>query len=136
MSDAQAVTEEVRALMGLDLTGLRKAWLSRWGDPPKLRSPELLRFLIAWRIQAAAHGGLDADVRRRLRGKGQPGRADNLGVGARIRRDWRGVTYEVTVCDGGYLWDGKRFASLSALALAITGVKRNGPRFFGLRDAP
>jgi hypothetical protein len=36
--------------------------------------------------------------------------------------------------DGGYRWDGVTYASPSAVARAITGVKRNGPKFFGLRD--
>jgi hypothetical protein len=34
----------------------------------------------------------------------------------------------------GYDWRGKTYPSLSAVAEAITGVKRNGPRFFGLRQ--
>jgi Protein of unknown function (DUF2924) len=34
----------------------------------------------------------------------------------------------------GFAWNGQTFDSLSKVALAITGTKWNGPRFFGLRD--
>ena len=34
----------------------------------------------------------------------------------------------------GFAWNGKTYASLSKVALAITGTRWNGPRFFGLRD--
>jgi hypothetical protein len=34
--------------------------------------------------------------------------------------------YEVTVLADGYLWQGERHASLSAIARAITGARRNG----------
>ena len=36
------------------------------------------------------------------------------------------------VLDEGYAWKGKTFASLSAVAKAITGTNWNGQRFFGL----
>lgn len=135
MIDAAAITEEVRALERLDLEGLRAEWRRRYEPPPKLRSPELLRLMLAWRIQAAAFGGLDAMTRRRLRqGRGAPAKSDYLGQGARITREWRGVDYFVETVDGGYRWDGTTYASLSAVAMAITGVKRNGPKFFGLRE--
>ena len=63
---AEAINEEVRALARLDLEGLRSEWRRRYGTPPKLRSPELLRYLIAWKIQAAAFGDLDPMTRKRL----------------------------------------------------------------------
>jgi hypothetical protein len=39
-----------------------------------------------------------------------------------LLRDWRGVTHEVTVVDGGYEHQGRRYRSLSAVARAITGT--------------
>ncbi len=38
------------------------------------------------------------------------------------------------ILDEGVTWNGKTYDSLSQVALAITGTKWNGPRFFGLRD--
>lgn len=135
MTDAHAIAQEVHALDGLDLEGLRAAWRRRYGPPPKLRSVELLRLAFAWRIQAGALGGLDAATRRRLRDGGGVGRVDNVGDGARIVREWRGETHAVERVEGGYRWRGETHSSLSAVAQAITGVKRNGPKFFGLRES-
>ena len=60
------VTAEVRALERLDLEGLRSEWRRRYGDPPKLRSVDLLARLLSWRMQAEVFGGLDAETRKLL----------------------------------------------------------------------
>ncbi len=134
---SQSVTEEVRALERLDLEGLRAEWRRRYGLAPKARSPELVRLSLAWRIQSQALGGLDVVTRRRLRqSPGAPARSDHLGVGARITREWRGVLHEVDRAADGFRWNGAIYSSLSAVAKAISGVKRNGPQFFGLRGDP
>ena len=131
---ARDVDAEVEALNGLDLEGLRAVWRSRFGPPPGLRSVELLRLALAWRLQAEVHGGLDADLRRLLRNRG-PVAAEglNLGVGARLRREWQGRTVEVVVAEDGLHCDGQVYRSLSAVATAIAGSRWNGPRFFGMR---
>jgi hypothetical protein len=54
--------------------------------------------------------------------------------GAILTREWNGQIYRVTVLDEGFAWEGKTYDSLSKVALAVTGTKWNGPRFFGLRD--
>ncbi len=38
--------------------------------------------------------------------------------------------------EGGFLYQGDRYRSLSQIARVITGVRWNGPRFFGLRQEP
>lgn len=52
--------------------------------------------------------------------------------GARLLRDWNGVTHAVDVVDGGYLYGGRLYRSLSAIAKTITGAHWSGPRFFAL----
>ena len=138
MSDPTQITQEVRALERLDLEGLRAVWTKRFGPAPRLRSPELLRLALAWRIQTQYFGGLDAATRRRLRTGAGVGRSDHVSVGVIITKEWRGQIYEVARTEQGYVWDGRMFRSLSGVAEAITGVKRNGPCFFGLRpdEAP
>ena len=54
--------------------------------------------------------------------------------GARILRVWKSERHEVHVTETGYLWRGKTYRSLSVIAREITGSRRNGPAFFGLRD--
>lgn len=133
MSDA--ITREVEALGELDLTGLRATWSARYGAPPPLRSVPLLRLMLAWRLQAEAHGGLDRETRRRLKRRGavEPeGLA--LGVGTRLRREWQGRIVEVEVEANGFRFEGTLYRSLSAAATGIAGTRWNGPRFFGLRE--
>ena len=54
--------------------------------------------------------------------------------GTLLTREYGGVLHRVIVLDEGVSWNGKTYDSLSKVALAITGTKWNGPRFFGLRD--
>jgi hypothetical protein len=128
-----ALDAEIADLACLGLEELRARWRVAFGPPPKLRSAELMRLMLAWRLQARAYGGLDAGTRQRLvrRGPVAPaGRA--LGIGARLTRDWEGEKIEVIVTAEGFSWKGACYKSLSALASTITGTRWNGPRFFGL----
>ena len=132
---SEAITREVGALAGLDLEGLRAAWRARYGAPPLLRSVELLRLMLAWRLQAAALGALDREARRQLKRRGAlEAEGLALGIGARLRREWQGRTVEVEVEALGFRWQGTLYPSLSAAATAIAGTRWNGPRFFGLRE--
>ena len=132
--DAAQVAEPVDALQTLDLAGLRDQWQQRYGPPPKLRSVELLRLMLAWRIQADTFGGLDKQTRKILK-RPSPVKAEGLelGTGAILRRQWRGRVVEVVVQEDGFRWKDQTFKSLTAAATAIAGTKWNGPRFFGLR---
>jgi hypothetical protein len=50
----RSITEEVGPLERLDLGGLRAEWRGRYGVTPPLRSHDLLRRNLAWRIQVEA----------------------------------------------------------------------------------
>ena len=52
--------------------------------------------------------------------------------GSLLVKDFKGQTIVVKVLDAGFEYDGRRFASLSAVAKEITGTKWNGFLFFGL----
>ncbi len=104
-----------------------------------LRSVEILRLMLAWRIQAERNGGLNADLRRALRRPPTTGSAKAPGLvpGALVAREWQGLIHEATaLAGGGFLYAGQRYRSLSEVARTITGVRWNGPRFFGLRSDP
>jgi hypothetical protein len=135
--DEAGIEEAIKALGTLDLVGLRAVWSQRFGPPPKLRSVELLRLMLAWRIQACALGGLDAATRQQLDRRGaRPREGRKLGLGAVLHRSWHGRRIEAVVEAGGFRCEGVLHPSLSALALAVTGTRWNGPRFFGLRQEP
>ena len=51
--------------------------------------------------------------------------------GTRFMREWNGRMHVVDVTDEGFLFDGKTYRSLSAIAKRITGAHWSGPRFFG-----
>jgi hypothetical protein len=126
--------DEVRALDVLDLEGLRSVWRSKFGPAPKLRSVELLRLMLAWRMQAKAGQGLDVATRRALERRGAIQRQGrSLGLGAVLRRDWQGQKIEVVVEEAGFRHAGSLYPSLSAVAEAVTGTRWSGPRFFGLK---
>lgn len=133
MKTAERIAVEVRALEHMDLRSVRADWRRRYGEPPKMRSIELLARLLAWRIQADAFGGLNAATTRMLSGKRLPPTRPSLETGSRLRREWGGRVHEVDVLGAGFRYNGRDYRSLSEIARAITGTRWNGPRFFGLR---
>lgn len=134
MKKAERITQEVRALEALDLHSLRDEWRKRYGEPPKMRSRELLARLLAWRIQADALGGLDPTTIRLLKADRLPPAKPRLEAGTRLSREWQGRRHDVDVLDKGFRYAGADYRSLSEVARVITGTRWNGLRFFGLRD--
>jgi Protein of unknown function (DUF2924) len=54
-------------------------------------------------------------------------------IGTILSRDFKGRTIAVELTqDGGYLYNGTRYTSLSSAATAATGISTNGFLFFGL----
>jgi hypothetical protein len=144
MTAPSPVLKQIAGLPKLSHAELKALWREYFGvEPPAYRRGFLVRGL-AHRIQELTYGGLKPAYQARLdamvegtekpNGRGRPARQDiNLLEGTRLLRDWRGVTHEVTVIDGGYEHQGRRYRSLSAVARAITGTQWSGPLFFGLR---
>ena len=146
--DREALDVEIARLRDLDIGGLRSRWHAVWGRPPplhQLRHP-LFR-IMAYRLQADHWGDLDAESKRLLDRSESPEQAGQSAVawsrrstelrpGTVLGREWNGQMHRVAVLDKGFAWNGKTYPSLSKVALAITGTRWNGPRFFGLRDNP
>lgn len=57
-----------------------------------------------------------------------------LRSGTHLVREWNGRTHHVEVLESGFMFDGREYRSLSAIAKRITGAHWSGPRFFGLRS--
>jgi len=141
-SGDEALALEVQGLKGLNIEALRAEWGRRFNaPPPALRGPELMRRALADRIQSEALGRdlelekkIEALVRSQRRGETPKAPKSTFRVGTVLVREHRGKIHRVEVLAQGFLWDGARYASLSEIARGITGVRWNGPRFFGLRE--
>ncbi|WP_374435584.1 DUF2924 domain-containing protein [Tabrizicola sp.] len=122
----------------MDRKGLAKLWSDLiGGDVPASMSQPMQRRFLAFELQAKVEGGLPAALRARLdRIAAGEARAatPTLQPGARLLREWNGTTHVVDVLPDGFLWNGSRHRSLSAIARAITGARWSGPRFFGLTN--
>jgi hypothetical protein len=148
-----ALGETISGLVDLDANGLCLQWRNQIGGSPPAHLPRwLLLRLLAYRLQAAALGGLDSETLHVLRQpKGQrlesshprpfatriPTTRDgaSLRAGALLVRERNGKLERVMVLEKGFAWNGEAYASLSQIAKAMTGTSWNGHRFFGLRTA-
>ena len=132
------------ALTDLSRSDLVELWEANYGTaPPKGISRRLMLLAVAYGRQAAERGVPKPALARRLTRLategpiGAPGSpsprtpARTLASGTRLMREWNGVAHVVDVVEGGYMWNGERYRSLSAVARAITGARWSGPRFFG-----
>ncbi|MBX3598547.1 MAG: DUF2924 domain-containing protein [Rhizobiaceae bacterium] len=157
---ANAKLEREVALIGnLSRTALVERWIKAHGTPPPkgIKRP-LLELSAAWQLQARRLGGLSASTRKsllnRLGVRGNkvsakedgdegsspraPSRQEANAIrsmpvaGTRLMREWNGRMHIVDVTNDGFLFDGKHYRSLSAIARRITGARWSGPRFFGL----
>lgn len=135
---ASGLTDELGALAGLSFDELRARFrrLYRKAAPTGL-SRDLIARLVAQRLQEQQLGKLDDELSRHLAklARGQETRR-RIKTGSVLVREHEGVSHEVVIVPGGYLWNGETHPSLSKLAKRIAGTTWNGPRFFGLRQRP
>ena len=130
---SEGIREQLLELATLIRPELVVRWQACFGvSAPHLCRCALLRQAISWHLQTQALGGLISLEKRQFK-LGTPLPTGQLSVGARLIRVWQGSTHQVTVLDGGYLYAGKNWKSLSAIARHITGTPWSGPVFFGLK---
>lgn len=138
------VEQRLAELPHLDREALQRQWEKLFGHPaPRRVRRDLLRRVIAHRIQEQAYGGLKPAAVRQLRRIAEglkSGAAPvaaptaSLRPSARLMREWNGETHVVDVTPEGFTWRGKGYRSLSGIAREITGARWSGPRFFGLKE--
>src|SRR5438093_11143059 len=134
-TEGPAIKAEIARLRSLVLDALRRRWRVVFGrTPPAPLSKDLLGRMIAWRMQEQAFGGLDRESLSFLDGLARHGGSPRgqLKPGTVLVRDYQGQRHTVTVVLDGFDWQGTTYASLSAIARAITGTAWSGPRFFAL----
>jgi hypothetical protein len=133
-----AIVAEIERMRLLQPDALRRQWRLVFGRVPAGGlSKDLLGRMIAARLQERVFGGLDRDSLRFLQSLARQDRPPRrqLKLGTVLVREYQGRRHTVTTLRDGFEWQGARYASLSAIARAITGTSWSGPRFFALKQA-
>jgi hypothetical protein len=155
-----ALEKEIARLRQSKVKELQSRYRELFGEDSPSANREHLYRRIAWRLQARETGELseraeqraaeladDAELRRRappsfwraLEGRTSAGTCRDSRLpepGARLTRSYQKRTIEVKVLETGFEYNGAVYASLSAVALQITGTRWNGFLFFGIHKGP
>jgi len=154
--NSTSIADLVNSIPALSRGDLIDKWSEHYGSPPpKAISTRLLVYAIAYAVQIECHGGLSRRSEKELlrlsgsagpRHQSQPSGGNPISArknssarpraaprqGTRFVREWNGKSHVVEVMGKGFVWQGKTYRSLSAIASTITGNRWSGPRFFGL----
>ncbi len=144
MKPEPSVTAQLATLPQMPMPELWKLWDSHFARRPGTWNRHYVASRVAHKIQEAAYGGINPNIRQCLLRMGESqsvfgNRREgevHLLPGTVLMRDWAEATYRVVVTpEDFYDLGGKVFKSLSAVARHITGTQWSGPRFFGVGEA-
>ena len=152
------IVNEVATLQRLSVGQLRQRFAELFGETTKTSNRTWLVKRIMWRMQALAEGDLSERARRRAaelardadlrlnppQSKANPTTPtppETVGMpapvdqrlpppGTILTRPYKGQLVQVQVLTEGFAYGGRVYASLSAVAKAITGSHCNGFLFF------
>jgi hypothetical protein len=141
------LTSDLSNLDNLDGTGLVTTWQRHLGGQAPAHLPRsLLVRLLAYKLQSEKHGSLPKSGKlylKSIEADLKAGRVPEtpylnekqLSIGTQLTREHNGILHRVMVVKDSFAWNGKTYASLSAVAKAITGTNWNGNRFFSLKNS-
>lgn len=135
---AEGLETELARVAALNSVDVRALWRQTFhSTPPAALTRDLMVRILTYHLQEQRLGGLDPHQRQLLARLAQGSDNDirHLKIGTVLAREHKGVVHEVVVVAGGFRWQDTTYASLSAVAQAMTGTNWNGPRFFGLRGS-
>jgi hypothetical protein len=147
------VKKELARLERMPIRELKDTYAEVFREQTRSGNRQWLIKRVIWRMQANEYGDLSERARQRameladdrdLRLK--PPKATNGAVAAKpttddprlpmpgtvLTRQYKGRTLQVTVLPEGFEYEGETYASLSAVAKAITGTHTSGFLFFRL----
>jgi hypothetical protein len=131
-----SVLRQLAALQTMSFDELQNKWRDLYGSEPYRCSKHFMIRQLSYRVQELFYGGLKGETKRQLLDAPANPTATkqklNSAAGTRFLRVWGNQEHEVTVVDGGFVYKGQKFKSLSAVAKKITGTHWNGRKFFGL----
>lgn len=154
----QIVNLEIAALQRMTTSELRVRYAEIFGEQPSTWNRVWMLKRLSWRLQALAEGGLserarqraeelanDADIRLTMPKQQASESPIERTVtktlspqvdcrlppsGTILTRAYKGQMIQVQVLQNGFAYQGKVYASLSAVAKTITGSHTNGFLFF------
>lgn len=154
------IDKEVAQMRKMTVGELHQKYIEVTGDEPRSRNKQWLIKRLAWKLQAREYGGLSEAALRRAKEIADLCDLSDLRVtaprdflapkpvstdvsaapldkrlpmaGTLITRKYKGETLTVQVLADGFLFEGEKYKSLSAVARKITGSGWNGYLFFGL----
>jgi hypothetical protein len=130
------VNLKIENLERLSRAELRVLWERQFKEnPPQSLGRDILALGIAYARQERRQGGLGRRVAKELDRllahvlrEEIAGTSDSVinplpRTGTILVREWHGTTHHVTVLEDGFLWNGKKYRSLTRIATTITGTK-------------
>lgn len=115
---------------------LIEAFHQVYGSAPPVRvSNAVLALAIGYRLQEQAYGGLKPAIRNSLLNDRPVPAPRVVSPGTILIREWRAQKHVVTVHANHVEYLGQSYRSLTEVVMRITGQKRSGPLFFGLRKS-
>lgn len=150
---SESIYTEVLRLRQLTVGELRTRYAEVFGEPPRSRNKDYLWKRIAYRLQELREGGISERAKRRAEELARdadlrmtPPKEAPLPVpppstkrdprlpppGTVLTRAHAGGELRVKVLEKGFEYEGREFASLSAIAREVTGTRWNGFAYFGL----
>jgi DUF2924 family protein len=157
-----SVTDQIDAFRRMTVAELRGKWRELYGEDTRSCNRVYLWRRLAWRVQELVYGGLSERAKARIEelnrdddlrmlpprtwlkglnaAPARPADVDRGPIrdprlpkpGSTLSRRYRGHEIRVLVLEDGFEYEGRHYASLSALAREITGQRWNGLLFFGL----
>jgi Protein of unknown function (DUF2924) len=156
------IDREVAQMRRMTVGELQQKFVDVCGEEPRSRNKQWLIKRLAWKLQAREYGGLsELALRRakeiadtcdlsdlRLTAPRESAIATSVAMpaisstpldsrlpipGTLITRKYKGQTICVQVLADGFLFEGERYKSLSAVAKRVTGTHWNGFHFFNLQ---
>jgi len=136
------VAAQIAELPRLPIAKLWPIWDRYFNSRPLNPNRAFIESRIAYKMQEQAFGGLAPQTRQRLEAIGaqhsqiklraQP-REFEFAPGTVLLREWGEREHRVRVsAEGLFVYEGRSFKSLTAVARHITGTHWSGPLFFGL----
>lgn len=138
-----SIAARLASLPKLNKADLHSLWKELFqNQPPETLRKNLMVPILGYRLQELRLGSLRPSAMRKLSQTVEAIKthrkvgmdcSPRIKPGTRLIRQWQSETHVIHVEERGYEYKGRRYESLSEIARLITGARRSGPLFFGLK---